>query len=468
MTNPYIHLILIGISPVLSLFAANLYQITFLESVLPLTLVLFFCILTYLILNILFKNRLLSALNVSTFIFSGFLYGPVNNNVRFITNIKGLHNSILLSLILFLPFFILTLVINTKKKFLAEFTRIYNLLALFLIIPPLISISNYYISGLNIKYSAPGKSVFNIDYSRPLSKLPDIYFIILDRYAGRQTLKDYYNYDNSDFYKFLEDNSFRIYQDSWANYYSSAHSIASTLNMDYLDRFSLPQDSENKNWRPIFELLQDHQSGRIFKKFSYRYFHFGSWWWPTSKNNLADINVNLGFLSEFTSVLISNSLFYPWASKLQLPLIDTRFSQWRRLTYQFNKITEVSREKIPTFLFAHFIIPHEPFVFNSDGSFLTAFEEKNRNSVTKYTDQLKFLNSSLKKIISGILKKEPNSVIILQADEGPYPENYEDNKNNFDWKRAEKKEINVKMSILNAVYFPDKDYSELNNINYPV
>ena len=33
---------------------------------------------------------------------------------------------------------------------------------------------------------------------------------------------------------------------------------------------------------------------------------------------------------------------------------------------------------------------------------------------------------------------------------------------------AEKKEINVKMSILNAVYFPDKDYSELNNINYPV
>ena len=36
------------------------------------------------------------------------------------------------------------------------------------------------------------------------SQLPDIYYLIFDRYAAFNTLSDYYHYDNQDFFKFFD------------------------------------------------------------------------------------------------------------------------------------------------------------------------------------------------------------------------------------------------------------------------
>jgi len=219
---------------------------------------------------------------------------------------------------------------------------------------------------------------------------------------------------------------------------------------------------------PIVDLIQNQQLARILKKFGYRYYHFGSWWWPTSKNRLADITVNLGYISEFSAVLINNTVFLPLAREFKLPLIDTRYAQWRRIRYQLDKLPKVAEDKEPTFVFAHLIIPHEPFVFNAEGGFLTDDKDKLLDNNRKYLDQLVFLNSRLSILVNAILEKTPNSVIILQADEGPYPNRYENDKNNFDWEKAEKSEIDTKMSIFNAVYFPDRDYLLLNKISSPV
>jgi hypothetical protein len=52
-------------------------------------------------------------------------------------------------------------------------------------------------------------------------------------------------------------------------------------------------------------------------------------------------------------------------------------------------------------------------------------------------------------------------IIILQADEGPYPERYRASMRTFKWEDATDMEIKEKMGILNAYYLPGVDGSAL-------
>ena len=293
------------------------------------------------------------------------------------------------------------------------------------------------------------------------TQFPDIYYIILDRYAADKSLKEEFEYDNSGFTGYLKSKGFFVCQNCWANYYSSAHSIASSLNMVYLDDLISPQHQTDRDWKKIYGLIKNHQVGKILKLIGYKYYHLGSWWWPTSKNKMADHNINLGLFSEFSSNLFSNTVFYPFVRKFNLPIFDGRYAQWRRINYQMGKLADIPDISSATFVFAHFIIPHEPYIFEANGNYLTSDKEAKRSAREKYTEQIIFLNSRLHSLIDGILLKEKNSVIILQADEGPYPSAFENNKNQYDWALATPAEISLKMSILSAFYFPQDKYTDL-------
>ena len=79
-------------------------------------------------------------------------------------------------------------------------------------------------------------------------------------------------------------------------------------------------------------------------------------------------------------------------------------------------------------------------------------------------------NKVLISLIKTIQKNNRPYIIILQADEGPYTNELrkEVNEGNFQWKNATPDAIKTHMSILNAYYFPDKNYSSLNSKSSPV
>lgn len=52
-------------------------------------------------------------------------------------------------------------------------------------------------------------------------------------------------------------------------------------------------------------------------------------------------------------------------------------------------------------------------------------------------------------------------IIILQADEGPYPRRYDPDEKKFSWKKATDEEFRKKFGILNAYYLPNVDKSTL-------
>jgi hypothetical protein len=106
----------------------------------------------------------------------------------------------------------------------------------------------------------------------------------------------------------------------------------------------------------------------------------------------------------------------------------------------------------PKFVFAHLVIPHHPFVFNSDGTYRRdpslspAFENyTDEEYYNGYRQQVMFINDRILRIVDGILSNsEQPPIIIIQGDHGPSHADRE-----------------ARMSILNAYYLPDGPVDQL-------
>ena len=85
-----------------------------------------------------------------------------------------------------------------------------------------------------------------------------------------------------------------------------------------------------------------------------------------------------------------------------------------------------------------------------------------------YLDQLQCANKLALEWVDGIMKQSKGkAIILLQADEGPYPMvNMLPQQKNFS--NASVDAIKERTNILNAYYFPDKDYSQLYSTITPV
>jgi len=126
--------------------------------------------------------------------------------------------------------------------------------------------------------------------------------------------------------------------------------------------------------------------------------------------------------------------------------------------------------KEPTFVFAHFMTPHKPYVFDEDGTFLSGKEKKTLSEKEKYLKQVKSVNKKIEILIDTLLSKSNNPpIIIIQGDHGPprYEINPEERKNGF-WKKATIEEIQSRFGILNAYLLPNYDKNSIHPSISPV
>jgi hypothetical protein len=291
--------------------------------------------------------------------------------------------------------------------------------------------------------------------------LPDIYYFIFDRYASEGTLKREFGYDNSEFIDFLKDEGFYVASKSRANYLKTAPSIASTINLDYINALHGDPSTARGDWRPIYGMLDDHRVGRFVKDHGYKFIQIGGWWGPTQHSKVADEAYSFGF-SEFSWLYLRRTILPPLADTA-LPgtetqkLLDWDNSQCHRVPLQFQKIKEIGRMPGPTFTFSHILLPHEPLVFRPDGSCRPAAETGKITYEDGYVGQLQYANTMIRDMVTDLLATDgPPPIIILQADEGPFPERYRTTP--ASWDVATDRELQMKTGILNAIYLPDGDY----------
>ena len=293
----------------------------------------------------------------------------------------------------------------------------------------------------------------------------DIYYIILDRYASSETLASLYEFDNEPFLRELERRGFTVARESRANYFKTAPSLASSLSMDYLDMAQL-RGTPGDEFGKVYAALGNHLAvPAALKRLGYGYVHIGNYWEPTARNVDADVALRFQDYAEFSTALWATTLMTLFASEAEQTAFNdeeatAEFDLARSTTlYAFDRLEESAGRPGPTYVFAHLLVPHDPYVFDADGSLPTPEEARERGYVDEYLAQLTWANQRMLAAIDRILESnaETDPIIVLQADEGPFPYRFQVQQGGFQWFEATDEEIQEKYGILNAVRYPGVD-----------
>ncbi len=299
---------------------------------------------------------------------------------------------------------------------------------------------------------------------------PDIYFILLDGYERPDKLQEYYQLDVSDFITELSEKGFYIADQARANYLNTTYSLNSTLNLVNFEEFP-------SNLIKVARYnLQTNYVSDFLKERGYQIIVFDSGTGDTN-NQYADVYLSpVEEKSETVGVNPYESLL------LQTTLLQAFFKQSQAVTdasFQANQINhelDVHRNRIesalthladyadddaPQFLFAHIYSPHIPFLYDSNGEPLeyasTAnvlwYESAPEDYIEQYGYQIKQLNRMVLESMDAIFNKSTRPfVVILLSDHG---DDYY-----LDWKNPTTQGVDLRSSILYAVYYSDRSYAD--------
>jgi hypothetical protein len=291
-------------------------------------------------------------------------------------------------------------------------------------------------------------------------KLPDVYYLVPDRYGGPSALAEVYGFDNEPFLRALEERGFAVARDARANYIKTAPSLVSTFEMEFLDAEALAAEQESgRDTAPIHRRLGERLAvPAALKELGYQYIQVASWWSPTMGNADADRVFRYQGQDEFSTVLAQTTLLRAFSEPEAAP--DDPWD-WRVMRehalYELEILKQVPEVPGPKFVFGHLPIPHPPYVLDVDGSFMDRAQVAAQGLRESYVRQLQYTNDQLLEVIDRIIAADSDAVILLQADEGPFPLEYSSDEWGFRWRDATDQQLREKFEILSAVRVPGAD-----------
>lgn len=318
--------------------------------------------------------------------------------------------SFILPLLFITTVMIVVFLLKSKR----EFTRTINYLNITLAV---LIIVDSALLGAKVPSKSADASPSQL-YACDSCKKPNIYLLLLDEYAGRETLKDLFSFDNSAFEKELQSRGFHVFDKTKSNYNYTPFSMASLFSMDYLP---LVTDKSNniENQTLCQQLINNNNLVRTLKSFGYDFvnvsmFHFADEPNDYDKNNFYSTRDKLINAHTLTARLKKDLWFhfittyrFDWAIEnfeylLQLQLVE-----------QVKATTKASKEKKGNrFVYTHFIMPHYPYLYDKDGR-PQPLEKALNGGREEYLGFLQYGNKLCLELIDNILKNDRSDPIIL-------------------------------------------------------
>jgi len=451
---------LLALFPILFLYSQNMGQVAFREVPIPAAVAmaavgLILVVIWLIIRKKLNKSALITAILVVLFFSYGHIYNILEGK-QIGPLLIGRHRYLAL-LWLILAVIGIFLVARTRID-LKNINQVLNIVAVGLILVSIINISIFKIKSSNASWEFEPKSGQESQIHTDM----DVYYIILDGYANSTTLKEEYGYDNSEFTQYLEQKGFYLASESVSNYPSSFLSMASSLNMEYINYLGEQLGYQSNDRSLPYAMIEQNRVVDFFKSHNYKYIHFSSGWGPTNYNQYADQNISVSQSrwSEFQTLLIQTTA---------LTVFEKNFFKdiaRMRVINNFEQLSRVPDQDGNNFVFAHVVCPHPPYIFNREGGPVpeTSFDMNIWGPEQKdyYLDQLIYLNQEIMVFVDRVLSQpETEPIIILQADHGPrntYVEGQYPTNSMF----------REGMRIFNAYYFPRQNYDLLYSSITPV
>ena len=300
------------------------------------------------------------------------------------------------------------------------------------------------------------------------SSSPDIYYVVLDAFGRPDVLRERYQLDLGPFVKALESRGFVVPSASQSNYAQTFLSVASSLNLSYLDPIA-EQMKESGDRRVLGYLIQNNALTALAKRSGREVIAIGSDYSATERLANADVCLCEQYgLHEIEAAAINLT---PLRA---LPLDRWTFEAHRRkIEQEFHHLQAAAARHGPKLVFAHLISPHPPFVFTADGrprpgdSRMFTFEDGSHfrgpreDYIAGYRDQAQFVANRILSAIDTILNHPgPSPVIVLHGDHGPGAM--------WNWENVEQADTRERLGIFSAYRFPGNERPALEPTITPI
>ena len=457
------HPFIFSIYPILFLLSHNISKVTrvsYFEIIFLTIISLFITYAILIFLKISLKNTEKASVLTTFLLLIFYSFGYFKGiQVEEILNSKQKY----LILFLTITFIIATFIIIKFKKDNVHLNKVLNFIALILLIIPTFNITNYIIKPGNVLVNEI-KDLEIIKTTEDEMKIKrDIYYIILDGYTSSDSLKQYLNFDNSEFNNFLMEKGFYIANKSQPNYTHTNFSIISSLNMRYVNFLYSGKYTDKQIADTTTQMARDNKVKNYLQSQGYKYIMIPSRhslnWMPEENLDFNWLNVSYNFFSgDFLDLFYKKTVL-----KLIRNFRQGTYHQFRRreiLSQLMFLEKDVHKITGPKFVFAHILSPHPPYVFDPSGKpARTQSTDWDWKYPDEYLNQIAFINRNIRNVINKILiEAKIPPIIIIQGDHGPTLFETKENERN----------IKLKSSILNAYLLPKINNDLLYNSITPV
>ena len=449
----------IGAYPVLALLSANVGQIQLSAGMRSLLVSVAFggtlYFVFWLFLRQVYKSAFLTGLSLALFFTFGHAYIAID------TKYPDANYTLWLA-VGWVAVFVagLVWVVRSKATFAAS-TLTFNTVALALLV---MSVGQIMLEGepRGVRALGADNAPVQDDLTVPQNP-PDVYYIILDSYAREDFLATVYNYDNSEFIKALKERGFYVAACGQSNYVRTEISLASSLNMMYIQELDDEFAPESTARRTLWNSLKHSAVRHNFEVMGYETVNFATGF---AWNELEDADHFLtpppftSGLTEFEGLFLRTTLAryaQDWGWVDPDAVMGQSFRD--RFNNVFDSMDEVANLPGPQFSYIHLISPHPPFVFDAEGNpnyppdFWNEQREYPYDDYRRgYIDQLTFLNTKVLDAIDTILaESDTPPIIVIQGDHGA-------------WMQPKDR----RMWIFNAYYLPEHEdelYATITPVN---
>jgi hypothetical protein len=251
------------------------------------------------------------------------------------------------------------------------------------------------------------------------SQKPDIYLIVLDAHTSVRTLQETFGYDASAFENQLEELGFYVAECAQSNYPITKLSITSTFYANYhQDPTLYPAFSS----LVIKTLRSEGYRVITFENRSNGHFSIGQDLRLSRHQSLLSGTDLSGGLSEF-EVMLWKTTFARIAYDMPqlIPFFNVQslheweyYEHYQQTYFMLEELRRLPEMEGPKFVFAHFLVPHPPFIFAPDGEFAWA-----EGKAEGYVSNVAFIDSQIVPVLAEIVRKSKTPpVIIMMGDHG--------------------------------------------------
>lgn len=273
----------------------------------------------------------------------------------------------------------------------------------------------------------------------------NVYYVILDEYAGASALEKYAGNDIDGFLRQMHDLGYASMDSARANYITTPVSLMATLESQYILTDSSPRLVNRRGLFPqALQLGHTPQLVRQLQAAGYDFIHIGNIWSPCGPR------ATLRCLTSASPFGFYRRIANAFLAPTRIPVVVGRLfpDNTQAMDILSAALEDLTRQDQPFFAFVHNLAPHPPYL-RADCS--GQFADNRRADREQYGSAVACVNRQVLALAARIEALDPDAIVVFQADHGT--------EFTVDWNLPLREwtgaAIEERTSILNLIHVPE-------------